>query len=437
MRYVLQFDNEADYKARMLKEKYTRLKPNQSKVYFVSRIGENTVKFDSFPETNQASLPQECIVIEATGDVQCRKYTTASAFTTLTYSPNEDGVVIIDTTGWYGMSLTPMWMADNANTVKRFLYANFKLKNMPYCFVLFIEQFQNSGIEWLYDCDWSEMVTMGNSLHMSVYGGTLERADLSKLNVSNKCTAVNTAVKQLSNLHLDCSGWDTSNVTNISSFIAWTYAGIDSARPFREINLTGWDFSKVKNANYFFAGAGIGPDTVIVPNPGDWNFKVIESLGGFFQSCFDWERVDCSKWVVDNVTNMQELCATSGFKYVNFEGWNTPKLTNTYLMFYGCNLSTILGIENEDELVGTGDNKVEVAQEYAKTTKGVFNGLKESLDLSSCKNIGLISVATLINSLGTVTNKVLTLPSSKYRNMTGINKLTAPAIAKGWSIAFA
>ena len=114
----------------------------------------------------------------------------------------------------------------------------------------------------------------------------------------------------------DISGWDVSNVTDMSDL----FTGV----PFNQ-DISGWDVGNVRNMSNLFNG-----NTAFNQNIGGWNTSNVTNMSNMFAGTSFNQNI--GGWNTSNVTNMSFMFNSSPFNQ-NIGNWTTSSLTTTYGMF--------------------------------------------------------------------------------------------------------
>lgn len=116
--------------------------------------------------------------------------------------------------------------------------------------------------------------------------------------------------KNVTNLVQDISGWDTSNVENMSS--TFSYASLPN------LDISGWDVSNVKDMSYMFFGAyGSNPEI------GNWDVSKVEDMRYMFKNFAEFNQ-DLSGWCVPLISSKPSSFNTSsGLSGTNLPVWGT------------------------------------------------------------------------------------------------------------------
>ena len=145
----------------------------------------------------------------------------------------------------------------------------------------------------------------------------------------------------------DLSGWNTSNVADMSSMFNGSRA--------TSLDLSGWNTSNVTNMGYMFSESNAtslgdlsGWDTSSVTNMrqmfessratslglSEWDTSNVTDMGGMFRGSAA-TSLDLSGWDTSNVTNMNNMFRSSAaISLGDLSGWDTSNVTNMSYMFY-------------------------------------------------------------------------------------------------------
>ncbi|MBQ9534278.1 MAG: BspA family leucine-rich repeat surface protein [Clostridia bacterium] len=183
------------------------------------------------------------------------------------------------------------------------------------------------------------------------------------------------------------SGWDTSNVTDMSSMFAGcsSLASIDitdwntskvkymydmfyGCNSLVSLDLSGWDVKNAEKVSFMFFECS-SLNTLDLSN---WKLLNAEGTSSMFYGCTSLVSLDLSFWDISNVQAMNYMFADCrSLITLDLSGWDTFKVTDMGSMFYGCKSLTSL------DLSGWDTSNVE-------TMDGIFSDCKSltSLDLS-------------------------------------------------------
>ncbi len=124
----------------------------------------------------------------------------------------------------------------------------------------------------------------------------------------------------------DITGWDVSNVTNMSEMFYY------SARPFAYAQsrfnqpIGNWDVSKVVDMRSMFRGASSFNQPI-----GDWDVSKVTSMDGMFIRTKSFNQ-PIGNWDVSKVTSMAEMFNAARFNQP-IGDWDVSKVTNMQGMF--------------------------------------------------------------------------------------------------------
>ena len=104
---------------------------------------------------------------------------------------------------------------------------------------------------------------------------------------------------------------------------------------FKTLDLSGWNTSNVKNMSEMFSYC----NSLKSLDLSGWNTSDVESMSGMFRECKNLKSLDLSGWDTSNVDNMS--CMFSGcnnLESLDLSGWNTSKVYDKGMsgMFNGC-----------------------------------------------------------------------------------------------------
>ena len=121
------------------------------------------------------------------------------------------------------------------------------------------------------------------------------------------------------NFNSDISGWDVSNVTNMSGMFrrAWKF----------DSDISDWDVSKVFSMGSMFRVASSFNSDI-----SDWDVSNVTNMSSMFEEAAEFNS-DISKWDVSNVTNMSSMFEGADSFDRDISQWKLPKLMNADNMF--------------------------------------------------------------------------------------------------------
>ena len=172
---------------------------------------------------------------------------------------------------------------------------------------------------------------------------------------------------------IDLSGWDTSDIT---------------------------DMSKMFNSCYFLKSLDVS----------GFNTSKVTNMSNMFNSCWEIKSLDVSGFNTSKVTNMSYMFnGCSSLTSLDLSNWNTASVTNMSRMFNGCNKLSNLTLGND----------------------WASNSSISSFDLSYCP-LTRESAVDVINKLATRDNS----PVITFSNQVGLYQSEIDiATNKGWSVS--
>jgi surface protein len=175
-------------------------------------------------------------------------------------------------------------------------------------------------------------------------------------NISNwtfekEVTSMRKLFYQKSEFNEDLSGWDVSNVTDMSHMfqgatmfnngnkpLEWATNNLtnvewmfESATTFNQ-KLEGWNMSKVTTMSYMFCNATMfnnGGNN----NPLNWTTDKLTNMRGMFESATTFNQ-KLEGWNVSNVTDMHNMFYNAKTFNQKLEGWNVGNVTDMGGMFW-------------------------------------------------------------------------------------------------------
>ena len=164
----------------------------------------------------------------------------------------------------------------------------------------------------------------------------------------------------LSLVSVDLSGFDTSNVTNMSGMFYWcsnlttlNLSGWDTGRvtdmnsmfdgcsSLTSLDLSGWDTGSVTNITYMFRYC----NNLTTLNLSGWDTGSVTYMCDMFDSCSSLTSLDLSGWKTGSVTEMHYMFREcSNLTNLKLSGWETGSVTNMNSMFYNCRNLTNLDL---------------------------------------------------------------------------------------------
>ena len=258
---------------------------------------------------------------------------------------------------------------------------------------------------------------------------------------------------------LDVSNLDTSKITSMNGL----FSKCDSSAYGSTLNVSGWDVSNVTNMTYMLNGyrgqiEGLGrwntSKVTICANTfynccfathlevGTWDVSNVTNMSSMFLRCKSLLSLDVSGWDVSNVTNMFDLFAgCEVLPSLDVSSWNVSKLVQADYMFTGCYKLSTVDFSGWDTSrlesfagfsQGVGFKTIVFGENFGKMTDKFT-----SLDISQISTWKDDSVKSLLNlydrkanGMGVVTIK-LHANTKAVLGEDGIAQLTA----KGYTIA--
>ena len=132
---------------------------------------------------------------------------------------------------------------------------------------------------------------------------------------------VNFSIKALGN-KANLNWMDTSKVTDMSELFSGDYIHV-IFNPFNG-DISGWDVSNVTNMSNMFLMSAFNGDI------SNWDVSSVTTMFGMFW-CSKFNG-DISRWDVSNVTTMNSMFANSAFNG-DISKWDVSNVTNMYCMF--------------------------------------------------------------------------------------------------------
>jgi len=257
----------------------------------------------------------------------------------------------------------------------------------------------------------------------------------------------NWAVKSLSGTWSNCmsltrfdaESWDTSNwsVNTLNS----TWANCSSLR---ELDLSGWSTSNWAVTSLASTWTGCAALRRLDVSKWDTSGWAVTALTSTWNSCYtlveldiaDW---DTSGWVVTSIASAWTSCIN--LRALDLSGWDTGGfvLTNAYRAFSSCRRlrSLKLGALSFSGISsGTGSSNTTngiVDTTSALEVLDAFSGVTQSVSLAGSYSLTAASVRSVFQSLGTVSNKTITLAANVYDKLSAAD--LAIATNKGWAVA--
>ena len=170
---------------------------------------------------------------------------------------------------------------------------------------------------------------------------TLKTLDLSGWDVSNVTNMSGMFYNCTSLTSLDLSGWNTSSITNMEDMF-YNCGSLTS------LDLSHFDTSNITDMSNMFWGCASLTSLDLI----GWNTSNVTNMYQMFWCCYALTSLDLSHFNTSNVTNMSRMFARSKLTTLNLSGWNTSNVTDMSWMFDGCsNLKTIKMVGCNEETI--------------------------------------------------------------------------------------
>ena len=155
--------------------------------------------------------------------------------------------------------------------------------------------------------------------------GGIFNQDISGWDVSN-VTAMGWMFSRTSVFNQDISGWDVSSVISMQGMF-------NSASAFNQ-DIDGWDVSSVTDMSTMFRLSNFNQ------NIGGWDVSNVRSMKHMFNSASAFNQ-NIGNWDVGNVTNMYEMFREASVFNQNIGAWDVSSVTDMGWMFVDATLSTV------------------------------------------------------------------------------------------------
>ena len=231
---------------------------------------------------------------------------------------------------------------------------------------------------------------------------------------------------------LDVSGFDTSNVTNMSYMFGESYE-----LRYSPIRLTSLDVSNFNTSNVTdMRGMFSGLSKVTSLDVSSFNTSSVTSTAKMFRDCSNLTKLDLSNFDTSQVTDMKEMfdncCSLTSMDASNFD---TSNVTNMGYMFSNCIALTHLDVSG-------------FVTSNVTNMGGMFNSCNSltSIDVSSFDTSNVAKMGTMFHYCSALTDLDLSnFDTSKvtdmqwmFRNCENLQKIyvselwTAKGVAAGW-----
>ena len=217
-----------------------------------------------------------------------------------------------------------------------------------------------SGLRSLHSVDFGNFdinETTTSASKMFYYCSALTSLDVSGWDVSNVTDMSYLFYYCPALTSLDVSGWDTGNVTNMSYLFyycesltslavsGWDVSNVADMREMFDfcysltsLDVSGWDTGNVANMWCLFRSC----ESLTSLDVSSWDTSNVTDMAGIFINCSSLSSLDVSGWDTGNVINMNGVFSgCSSLQTLNLSNWNTSNVTNMSSMFSGCSLSSL------------------------------------------------------------------------------------------------
>lgn len=162
---------------------------------------------------------------------------------------------------------------------------------------------------------------------------------------------------------IDLSGWNTSQVMNMSGMFSgtgatslkvggdWNTSSVASmsrmfkGSGFTNLDLASWDVSNVTDMSQMFEGSSCESFESIER----WNVGKVEDMNSMFEGALGLKKLDLRNWKTPNLKNMGYMFAeASNLESLNMANWKTSKVTGMVAMFWRCQSLSFLDVSGWD-----------------------------------------------------------------------------------------
>ena len=195
----------------------------------------------------------------------------------------------------------------------------------------------------------SKVKTMKSMFDSQHYMGahSIEHLNITGIDTSN-VTDMSNMFRSFKGEELDVSSLDTSNVT--------TTEGMFNTNMLKQLNINSLNTSKVTNMNYMFEGfqgEELDVSNLDTSNVTDMSYmfsytkiknldlsnfdtRKVTNMEGMFSSSMDMETININSFNTSNVINMMSMFSNcESLKIIDLNNFNTKKVTNMEKMFWG------------------------------------------------------------------------------------------------------
>ncbi|EPA8139076.1 BspA family leucine-rich repeat surface protein [Enterococcus faecium] len=183
------------------------------------------------------------------------------------------------------------------------------------------------------------------------------KSDLSGKKVSYQSEAMSGFFKDLSHLvEVDLTGFDVSKVKYMNGLF-W------KCNSLTKVNLTNWTPSNVKRMDGLFYECNNLPSIDL----SSWKTPNIERIDSMFYNCSKLKNININNLNVQNVIRMDEMFTNVPVEILDLSNWKTPRLSDTYRMFFGCSNLKLIKMNNFDMSNVTRNTNMFYRSAFSKT----------------------------------------------------------------------
>ncbi|OTO64722.1 hypothetical protein A5815_002536 [Enterococcus faecium] len=183
------------------------------------------------------------------------------------------------------------------------------------------------------------------------------KSDLSGKKVSCQSEAMSGFFKDLSHLvEVDLTGFDVSKVKYMNGLF-W------KCNSLTKVNLTNWTPSNVKRMDGLFYECNNLPSIDL----SSWKTPNIERIDSMFYNCSKLKNININNLNVQNVIRMDEMFTNVPVEILDLSNWKTPRLSDTYRMFFGCSNLKLIKMNNFDMSNVTRNTNMFYRSAFSKT----------------------------------------------------------------------
>lgn len=167
----------------------------------------------------------------------------------------------------------------------------------------------------------------------------LESIDVSNWNVSNSTTFWGLFYNCKALTSLDTAGWRFSTVSNVT--LESTFQDCSNITTIGDTS--SWTMQKVTSLAYTFSGMA----KLTGLNASSWNVSAVTTLKYTYNYCLVLSTLDVSSWNVSTVTDLTcTFCDCRALASIDVTNWSTGNVTIMQTTFCRCNLLTTVPVDN-------------------------------------------------------------------------------------------